>query len=61
MVKSKGMKVIALKCKICGKEFPPKALYTCDNCFGPLEVKYDWEFIAENVSKEKIKKGPLSI
>lgn len=55
------MKVIGLKCRICGKEFPAEALYTCDNCFGPLEVVYDWEWIKENVSKEKIEKGPKTL
>jgi len=55
------MKVIGLKCRICGKEFPAEPLYTCDNCFGPLEVVYDWEWIKENVSKEKIEKGPKTL
>lgn len=55
------MKVKGLRCRICGKEFPPEPLYTCDNCFGPLEVVYDWEFIKERVSKDKIEKGPKSL
>ncbi|MBE8540651.1 threonine synthase [Geoglobus acetivorans] len=55
------MKVTGLRCRICGKEFPPEALYTCDNCFGPLEVKYDWEWIKNRVSREKIEKGPKSL
>ena len=55
------MKVEALKCRICGKEFPPEALYTCDNCFGPLEVKYNWDWIHDHASKEKIEKGPNSL
>ena len=55
------MKIAGLKCRICGKEFPAEPIYTCDNCFGPLEVVYNWDFIAENVSREKIEKGPRSI
>ncbi len=55
------MKVEALKCRICGKEFPSEALYTCDNCFGPLEVKYNWDWIHDHASKEKIEKGPNSL
>jgi Threonine synthase len=30
-------------------------------CFGPLEVKYNWEYIRKNISIEKISKGPKSI
>jgi threonine synthase len=30
-----------LKCKECGTEYPPEALYVCERCFGPLEVAYD--------------------
>jgi threonine synthase len=55
------MKIAGLKCRICGKEFPAEPVYTCDNCFGPLEVLYNWDFIAENVSREKIENGPRSI
>ncbi|AKG92632.1 threonine synthase [Geoglobus ahangari] len=55
------MKVAGLKCRICGKEFPPEPIYTCDNCFGPLEVQYDWEWIKEHVSRDKIEKGPKSL
>jgi threonine synthase len=55
------MRVIGLKCRVCGREFPNAPLYACDNCFGPLEVIYNWEFIAERTSKEKVEKGPKSI
>ena len=33
----------------------------CEMCFGPLEVKYNWEYIRKNISIEKISKGPKSI
>jgi len=55
------MKVIGLKCRVCGKEFPNAPLYACDNCFGPLEVVYNWEVIKDEISKEKVEKGPKSI
>ncbi|WP_456369533.1 threonine synthase [Geoglobus sp.] len=55
------MKVAGLRCRICGKEFPPEPIYTCDNCFGPLEVQYDWDWITERVSRDKIEKGPKSL
>jgi len=53
--------VIGLKCRECGTEYPAAIQNTCFECFGPLEVNYDWEFIKENISKEKIEEGPSSI
>ncbi len=32
---------IYLKCRECGKEYPPQKLTICDDCFGPLDVEYD--------------------
>lgn len=50
-----------LQCKECGAHYEPKALHVCELCFGPLEVKYDYEAIAKNISRNKIAAGPLSI
>lgn len=33
--------VQSLACRECGTEYPPTFRYVCDECFGPLEVKYD--------------------
>jgi len=33
----------------------------CDFCFGPLEVNYDYDEIAKNISRESIQDGPLTI
>ena len=35
------MPVQALACKECGTEYELEARYVCDECFGPLEVRYD--------------------
>jgi threonine synthase len=35
------MAVEKLRCKECGTDYPLEALYVCERCFGPLEVKYD--------------------
>jgi len=37
--------VRALRCRECGKEFPPVKIYACDDCFGPLEVVYSLDSI----------------
>ncbi len=54
-------KVIGLKCRECGTEYPSGIQNTCYECFGPLEVHYDWDEIQNTVSKEKIARGPPSI
>ena len=50
--------VVALVCKECGKSYEAKALHVCEFCFGPLEVKYDYDAIASKVSHESIAAGP---
>lgn len=54
-------KIKGLKCRECGREYPVEPIYVCDFCFGPLEVNYDYSYIKENVSREKIEKGPKSL
>lgn len=34
------MNKISLECRECKKEFEPTFRYVCDECFGPLDVKY---------------------
>jgi threonine synthase len=46
--------VRGLKCRLCGKAHPKEPLHFCPDDFGPLEVDYDYEAIAEAVSREKI-------
>jgi threonine synthase len=54
-------KMKALVCRECGKEYPTKAIHVCEMCFGPLEVKYDYEEIRKTVSRKKIEEGPHSM
>jgi threonine synthase len=53
--------VIGLKCRECGAEYPAVIQNTCYECFGPLEVNYDWDYISAHISKEKIASGPKSM
>lgn len=50
-----------LKCKECGTEYEPQAIHVCEQCFGPLEVAYDYNAIRSLVSRESIQAGPNSI
>ena len=52
---------ISLRCRECGRLFEPIALHVCDFCFGPLEVAYDYDAIAETISRSSIEAGPRSM
>ncbi|AEA24238.1 threonine synthase [Pseudonocardia dioxanivorans CB1190] len=47
----------ALSCRECGHETPLAAEFACPECFGPLEVAYDFPA----VTRESIQAGPQSI
>ena len=50
-----------LVCRECGREFPVEPTYSCDFCFGPLEVAYDPEQVAGRTSRAEIEGGPRSL
>jgi threonine synthase len=51
----------ALQCKECHAEYPLEARYVCDNCFGPLEVSYDFTGLDADGLRRRIQAGPLDI
>ncbi len=48
---------VALACRECGARYDLGAAYACAECFGPLEVDYDFG----TVTREQIEAGPASI
>src|SRR4051812_50090596 len=44
----------ALSCRECGHETPLAAEFACTECFGPLEVAYDFD----DVTRASIEAGP---
>ena len=38
----------SLQCRECKKEYLPTFKYICDDCFGPLDVKYDFPTVNKN-------------
>lgn len=51
----------ALRCRKCGREYPLEPMNLCDFCLSPLEVTYDYQAIARELSREKLDSGPLSM
>jgi threonine synthase len=55
------MSVESLKCKECGTSYELDASYVCENCFGPLEVAYDFGGIEASEVKRRIQAGSQGI
>src|SRR3954464_458512 len=51
----------ALVCKECDATYPLEARYVCEQCFGPLEVSYDFSGLDAAETKRRIQAGPQSI
>jgi threonine synthase len=48
---------IGLSCRECGSSYDLGPLYACAECFGPLEVGYDYPLL----TRDDIESGPLSM
>ena len=50
-----------LSCKECERAYPKEAIHVCEDCFGPLEVCYDYGSIKSALSRETITSRPPNI
>jgi threonine synthase len=55
------MAVESLKCKECGESYPLDARFVCEQCFGPLEVAYDYSDLDPAEARRKIQAGSRGI
>src|SRR5262249_57813264 len=53
--------VRGLKCRLCGKAYPKEPLNFCTDDFGPVEVDYDYDAIAEAMTRQKIELRPFNM
>ncbi|MEE9611161.1 MAG: threonine synthase, partial [Desulfatiglandales bacterium] len=53
--------VIGLKCRECKRQYPKEPIYVCEDCFGPLEVVYDYERIGNEFGRERLASGPMNM
>jgi threonine synthase len=51
----------ALRCRECGREYPLAPSFSCEFCFGPLEVAYDYDAIRQSVTRDSIERGPTTL
>ena len=55
------MAVESLKCRECGESYPLDARFVCEQCFGPLEVAYDFSDLDPAEARRKIQAGSRGI
>ncbi len=53
--------VRGLTCKECGTAYAVTPRILCDECFGPVEVSYDYAAMRGVVTRERIEAGPRSL
>lgn len=46
--------VTGLQYRECDQDYPQEPLHVCETCFGPLEIVYDYDAIANGISHEEI-------
>ena len=50
-----------LRCRECAREYPAKAIYVCEFCFGSLEVDYDYAAMHGRFTRAAIESRPQNI
>ncbi|MEU3553587.1 threonine synthase [Streptomyces fragilis] len=51
----------ALSCRECGHRVPLGPVFACEECFGPLEIAYDFSSYDAEELRRRIEAGPASI
>ncbi|MFA7250092.1 MAG: threonine synthase, partial [Dehalococcoidia bacterium] len=51
----------ALRCRECGREYPLTPIFSCEFCFGPLEVAYDYDGIHAAMTRDSVESGPTTL
>ena len=47
-------RIVGLRCRGCRRQEPIGLSYVCQACFGPLEVEYDYEVVAQTLTREAV-------
>jgi len=53
--------VLGLRCRECGRDYPSEPVHVCEYCFGPLEVRYDYDGIKRVLTRELIQSRPANM
>ena len=50
-----------LSCRLCGATVEAEPVHVCDQCFGPLEVRYPLESLRGRVTREMVESRPTDL
>lgn len=53
--------VVGLRCRSCGQAYANQATNFCTECFGPLEVAYDYAAAGRALTKDAVAKRPFNM
>jgi len=53
--------VKGLQCRECGRPYPAELQAGCEDCFAPLEVDYDYEAAARELTRQRIAARPAAM
>ncbi len=53
--------VTGMQCRECGADYEEAPIHVCDQCFGPLEIQYDYAAIEKVLTRELIESRPLNL
>ena len=53
--------VLGLRCRECGADYGHEPLHVCEQCFGPLEVAYDYSLLRGRLTRETIAARPRNL
>jgi threonine synthase len=53
--------VTGLRCRLCERLYPSQPTTVCEECFGPLEIDYDYEAVRPHLSRDLIESRPPSL
>src|SRR5437660_5562662 len=56
-----GSRIRGLQCRECGQSYAAEARHVCEQCFGPLEVAYDYDVVRASISRQSIERGPRTL
>ena len=53
--------IVGLRCRECDREYPVEPVHVCEWCFAPLEVVFDYDEIANTMTRDRVAAGPPSL
>ena len=53
--------MLGLKCRECGRRYPKEVIFVCEYCFGSVEVDYDYDAVARQLTTATLSARPKSL